>query len=83
MKKLKSIRTCVVCKSKIKQSELYRFRVLKFKLNKDNSNGRSFYICKECIKKDDKFLKKTVSKFINLQDLDELKESVLYGGSHK
>ncbi|NLK66071.1 MAG: DUF448 domain-containing protein [Campylobacteraceae bacterium] len=83
MKKSVPIRTCVVCKIKEKQENLYRFRVKNFRLNSESSFGRSFYICKECIKKEDKILKKIVSKFIKTEDLDELKESFLYGSSHK
>lgn len=65
------------------QDELYRFRVKDFKLNFDSSCGRSFYICKKCIEKDDKNLKKIVSRFVNLCDLEEIKESFLYGSSYK
>lgn len=75
----KPIRTCIVCKGKFAQDELYRFRYKKQNLL--SVNGRSFYICNKCIKAEDKILNKNISKFVNNFSLDKLKESVLYGGS--
>lgn len=67
------IRSCIVCKGKFNQKELLRFRVKNHKINKEDFTGRSFYICNNCIKKEDKILKKAVSRFVKISNLDELK----------
>ena len=43
------------------------------KINKEDLTGRSFYICSDCIKKEEKILKKAVSRFVRISSLDELK----------
>ncbi|MFA9372561.1 DUF448 domain-containing protein [Poseidonibacter sp.] len=46
----KSLRTCIVCREKYEQKELFRLKCEDKKLVPYNNNGRSFYICKDCIK---------------------------------
>ena len=45
----KPIRTCIVCRQKFEQNMLLRFKQKDKKLYSYDNNGRSFYICKECI----------------------------------
>lgn len=73
MGKFLQIRSCVVCKNKFEQKKLLRFRIKNHKINKKDLTGRSFYICSDCIKKEEKILKKAVSKFVKISSLDELK----------
>lgn len=79
MKKNNPIRTCVLCRLKISQSLLYRYRYNGKNLEYGNGVGRSFYICKDCIKKDDKILKKMLDKHTKGANLDvsSLKEIFL------
>jgi uncharacterized protein len=46
----KTLRTCVVCRSKFEQKELLRLKCEEKKLLFYNNYGRSFYICSECEK---------------------------------
>ncbi|MSN95833.1 DUF448 domain-containing protein [Campylobacter sp. FMV-PI01] len=83
-KKFKPVRMCVVCRTRYYKDELLKFNQKNI-LNFD-SVGRSFYICRDCICKDDKILKKYISKITKIDNinLEKIKESVLYGGcSHK
>ncbi|QKF64290.1 DUF448 domain-containing protein [Campylobacter corcagiensis] len=73
------MRTCIVCRAKFAQCDLFRFHYKEQKLL--CGGGRSFYICKKCSTTEDKILNKSISKYIKNFSLDELKESVLYGGS--
>lgn len=43
-------RTCIFCRIKLPQKELIRFKCEDKKLVPYNNYGRSFYICKDCIK---------------------------------
>ncbi len=45
----KPIRSCVVCRNKFPQNELFRLMCKDKKLVPFNNNGRSFYICKDCV----------------------------------
>ena len=45
----KQIRTCVSCRSKFSQKELLRLQCIDKKLVFFTKNGRSFYLCQECI----------------------------------
>lgn len=47
----KPVRTCIFCKGKFHQKELLRLKCEDKKLVLFNNNGRSFYICKNCISK--------------------------------
>lgn len=50
MAKLKiTLRTCIVCRKKIEQKELFRLKCEDKKLVLYNNYGRSFYICRDCI----------------------------------
>ena len=69
----KPIRMCVVCKGRFYQKELYKFRSLNGEIILNLGNARSFYICKNCIQKDIKDLRKPLTKFgknsINLKEI--------------
>lgn len=43
------IRMCVVCRERFAQSTLIRLQCKDAKLESFSGNGRSFYICKNCI----------------------------------
>lgn len=78
------IRMCAVCKIRLKQRELRRFRIINSSLFFGSGDGRSFYICEDCLNKDDKNLKKSLGKvarnFIaTLQNGQNLKEILLNG----
>ena len=45
----KPIRTCVICRRKFDQKELLRLKCVDKKLVPFDYNGRSFYICNDCI----------------------------------
>jgi len=48
--KLKTtLRTCIVCRNKNEQKELFRLKCEDKKLVSYNNYGRSFYICRDCI----------------------------------
>lgn len=61
-----------------------RYRIINSSLFHGKGNGRSFYICEDCLKKDEKILKKSLGKaagsFIAaLQNGQNLKEILLNG----
>ena len=67
------IRMCVVCRQRFAQKELN-----KFKKNLEVSTfGRSFYVCDECIKKDEKNLQRAVRGLI--KKTQTLKEKFVNG----
>jgi uncharacterized protein len=43
------IRTCIICRGKFSKNELLRLKCEDKKLILFDGNGRSFYICKDCI----------------------------------
>lgn len=45
----KPIRTCVVCRTKLEQDVLLRLKCKDKKLLAYDNDGRSFYICEECV----------------------------------
>ncbi len=67
---------CVVCKERHLQGELLRFaaNLKRFGGVEQNPiNKRSFYLCKNCIKKSEKELKKPLSRYgVNSHELKEL-----------
>lgn len=69
----KPIRMCVVCKNRFYQDELYKFRSVNGEIVLNLCNARSFYVCKICIEKDVKELRKPLAKFgknsINLKEI--------------
>lgn len=66
------IRMCVVCKGRFHQDELLRFSQKSGELS-NGANSRSFYVCKDCARKDSKELSKRLSRFTKLDSL-KLKE---------
>ncbi len=60
----KLIRMCVVCKKREKQYLLNRLQCIENQLIKFRGEGRSFYVCKDCInsKKFVKYLSKKCNK---------------------
>lgn len=42
-------RTCIICRQKFTQNSMFRFKCQDKKLVPFDNNGRSFYICKDCI----------------------------------
>lgn len=78
------IRMCVVCRGRFEQSKLRRYHILNSSLFIGKGNSRSFYICEECLQKDDKILKKSLGRvagsFLStLQGGENLKEILLNG----
>lgn len=53
----KPIRMCIVCRIRTEQKKLIRLRCSNKKLILFDGNGRSFYICSECIKNEKKLEK--------------------------
>ncbi len=53
------IRSCIVCRSRQLQQSLYRFVCQDHEVLSFTGVGRSFYICKQCIKDDKKVAKST------------------------
>jgi len=51
------IRMCITCRERYTQNELFRLQCLDGSLEKFNGLGRSFYICKNCLKEEKKVLK--------------------------
>lgn len=79
MNKNNPIRTCVLCRLKFSQSALYRYRYNGTNLEYGKGNGRSFYLCDDCLKKDEKIVKKILlrqTKGANLE-VSSLKEIFL------
>ncbi|OQX74498.1 MAG: hypothetical protein B6D59_02320 [Campylobacteraceae bacterium 4484_4] len=73
-------RMCINCKKRDFQKNLLRFQCSdKNVVQYSHNNGRSFYLCPECIKADHKKLLKTLSRQckreIKLTDL----EKIVYG----
>ncbi|MCR4942123.1 MAG: DUF448 domain-containing protein [Campylobacter sp.] len=82
MIKANPIRTCVSCRKKFTQNSLNRYRVKERNIECGKGMGRSFYLCDECLKKDEKILKKILDKHIKgvgTQVLTNLKEILLNG----
>ena len=52
-----TIRTCVACRGRFAQKLLNRLQCTNKKLTKYTGNGRSFYICNDCLKQTDKLEK--------------------------
>lgn len=60
--KKKPIRMCIVCRERFLQNTLLRFQIKESKIVKFSAFGRSAYICQNCVKKDEKTLKKAFSR---------------------
>lgn len=65
-----SVRMCVVCRQRDLQKNLLRFKVLESALQLYDGNGRSFYVCYNCLlqHKTHQIVKKIVKKADNLQE---------------
>ncbi|WP_095273708.1 DUF448 domain-containing protein [Helicobacter sp. 11S03491-1] len=48
----KAMRMCICCRKRLIQNELLRFKIEHVKIKLFDGNGRSFYICKECMSSD-------------------------------
>ncbi|MDY4444888.1 DUF448 domain-containing protein [Campylobacter sp.] len=57
------IRMCVVCRMRIFQHKLARFASIDGKIIKNPKNCRSFYLCQNCLQKDEKILRKALGRF--------------------
>ncbi|MDL0087965.1 DUF448 domain-containing protein [Campylobacter gastrosuis] len=79
MNKNNPIRTCVLCRLKFSQSALYRYRYNGKNLEYGKGKGRSFYLCGDCLKKDEKIVKKILDRHTKGANLDvsSLKEIFL------
>jgi len=69
---MKSIRMCIVCKKRDYQKNLLRFQCKNGKIIKFSKEGRSFYVCKECI--NSQKLVKLLSNKCNKQKIDIQKQ---------
>ncbi|QKF80937.1 hypothetical protein CRV08_05235 [Halarcobacter ebronensis] len=83
------IRTCVICRGKFPQNELLRLKCEDKKLVPFDNNGRSFYICSDCLsifensqnnQKDLKRFEKTLCRLCKNKDdyLGQLKEIITH-----
>lgn len=84
MKKSKPIRMCIICKNRQNQCELNRFQILQNDVNFTFQNGRTMYLCDDCLTKNDKdfykSLQKNIKSNIDKQLLaNKLKERFLNG----
>ncbi|MBR8461908.1 hypothetical protein KDD93_06985 [Campylobacter sp. faydin G-24] len=80
MKENSPIRMCISCKLKTSQHLLKRYRVINGKIEFGRGDGRSFYICDECLKKDEKTLKKVIQRYTKgalIFEASNLKEKLL------
>jgi len=63
-----SIRTCVVCRKKMAQKLLIRLQCKDKKLTSFTGNGRSFYLCNDCLENESKLEK---ALYRNCKNKDE------------
>lgn len=66
------IRMCVLCKIRLFQYELARFANVDGKMIRNPKNVRTFYLCKNCLNKDEKILQKALMRFGKDADLKEI-----------
>lgn len=80
MQKSTPIRMCISCKLKAPQKTLARYHIVDGKIICGKGDGRSFYLCYECLKRDENTLKKTLMRY-SRGSIDEpnLKEKLLDG----
>jgi predicted RNA-binding protein YlxR (DUF448 family) len=71
----KPVRTCVVCREKFFQDSLNRLQCVDKKLVSFTGEGRSFYVCANCVK-DKKFIR-YVSKICNISK-ENAKEMIFH-----
>ena len=75
------IRMCVICRNKDAQKNLHRLQIKAARIVNFSGVGRSFYLCKACVKKDEKVLQKAFSKLNKGIMQLNLKEILLNGES--
>ena len=51
------IRMCVSCRERDTQNNLYRLQCIEGSIDIFNKNGRSFYVCNECLNQEKKVFK--------------------------
>ena len=75
-----TIRTCVSCRSKFSQKVLNRLQCIDKMLTKYTGNGRSFYVCEDCLKETVK-LEKALYRHCKNKDnyMVQLKEILING----
>jgi predicted RNA-binding protein YlxR (DUF448 family) len=54
MKKSHPIRMCITCRGRYPQNSLIRLRLSSKEVVAFNGEGRSFYLCRECVKNEKK-----------------------------
>ena len=67
-KSINCLRTCIICRNKIEQKKLNRFKCEDKKLVSYNNYGRSFYICDDCIS--------TIQSDINQKDYKKFEKAL-------
>lgn len=75
------LRTCIACRNKLDQKEMFRMRCENKKLVPFDHDGRSFYICTACMQ-DVKKLEKSLKRQCKNNDdyVHQLKEITEYVG---
>ncbi|NPA04027.1 MAG: DUF448 domain-containing protein, partial [Epsilonproteobacteria bacterium] len=67
----KPVRMCINCKERFYQNNLYRLQCVEKKIIFFQGVGRSFYLCKACIK--DKKLPKNLARICKIDPTSALK----------
>ncbi|NPA27632.1 MAG: DUF448 domain-containing protein [Epsilonproteobacteria bacterium] len=67
MEKRTPIRMCIACRRREPQKTLFRLQKKDGAVVKYSGVGRSFYICKECIVKEEEKLFKKISKILKVE----------------
>jgi len=63
----KPIRMCIICRERFSQKILYRFQKIDESIVQYKDLGRSFYICKNCIKYEESKIKKIVMNRLRIK----------------
>ncbi len=53
----KPVRMCITCRDRHEQNALMRLQCIDGSLEYFTGNGRSFYVCKDCLKEEKKLIK--------------------------
>lgn len=62
------IRMCIICKSRLLKSSLFRYQIKQGKITTFLGSGRSFYICLSCLDKEKKLKKVLSRKCANIEE---------------
>ena len=65
------LRMCVSCRQRDSQSNLFRFQCIDGNIDQFKGRGRSFYVCKNCLKQERK-LSKALMRQCRSGDKDKL-----------